>query len=166
MNEQDAAAIYTQFRDKVRGYVRSKIGNPADVEDLVQEVFLKVYGNLERYDAARASLSTRIYTITRNTVYDHLRAKRDRPVFELPDNTEDDAADAPDAALLNRETLEELAGALERLPQEQRDILILLYYKKLDRKTVAEAYGMTYGQLRYLHDKALARLGDLMRTCG
>ena len=52
---------------------------------------------------------------------------------------------------------------MEKLPQEQRDIIILLYYKNLERKYVAEMLGMTYGQLRYLHDKALRRLGELLR---
>ena len=163
MNKQDCGFIYTQYRDKVFGNVRSKAFRSEDVEDLVQEVFLKVYANLDKYDEVKASLSTWIYTITRNTVYDYLKAKRDRPVFELLDNTEDATDEAPDEELLRNETLEELACALEKLPQEQRDIIILLYYKNLERKYVAEMLGMTYGQLRYLHDKALRRLGELLR---
>lgn len=63
---------------------------------------------------------------------------------------------------MNKETLEELAASLEKLPQDQRDIIILLYYKNLDRKTVAEMFGITYGQLRYLHDKAMKRLEELL----
>lgn len=163
MNKQDCGFIYTQYRDKVFGFVRSKIFNQTEAEDIVQTVFLKVYSNLDKYDETKASLSTWIYTITRNTVYDYLKAKRDRPVFELLDNTEDAAEEAPDEELLRNETLEELACALEELPQDQRDIIILLYYKKLERKNVAEMLGMTYGQLRYLHDKALRRLGEFLR---
>lgn len=163
MNEQDTGYIYAQYCDKVFGFVRSRVFNQNDAEDIVQSVFLKVYGNLDKFDATKASMSTWIYTITRNTVYDYLKAKQSRPVFELLDNTEDTAEEAPDEELLRNETLEELARALEKLPQDQRDIIILLYYKKLDRKTVAEAFGMTYGQLRYLHDKAIRRLGELLR---
>lgn len=161
MNEQDAGYIYTQYRNKVFGFVRSRVSNPDDAEDIVQSVFLKVYGNLDKFDEARASISTWIYTITRNTVYDYLKAKQNRPVFELPDNTEDDR-EAPDEELIRNETLEELACALEKLPQDERDIIILLYYKNLERKNVAEMLGMTYGQLRYLHDKALRRLDELL----
>ena len=153
MNKQDTGYIYAQYRDKVFGFVRSKIVNQTEAEDIVQTVFLKVYSNLDKYDETKASLSTWIYTIT----------KRDRPVFELLDNTEDATDEAPDEELLRNETLEELACALEKLPQEQRDIIILLYYKNLERKYVAEMLGMTYGQLRYLHDKALRRLGKLLR---
>lgn len=161
MNKQECGFIYTQYRDKVSRFVRSKIFNQTEAEDIVQTVFLKVYSNLDKYDETKASLSTWIYVITRNTVYDYLKEKRDHPVLELIDNT-GDSAEEPDDSILNNEALEELACALEKLPQNQRDIIILLYYKDLDRRKVAEMFGMTYGQLRYLHDKAMKRLGELL----
>ena len=70
MNKQDTGYIYAQYRDKVFGFVRSKIYNQTEVEDIVQTVFLKVYSNLDKYDETKASLSTWIYIITRNTVSD------------------------------------------------------------------------------------------------
>lgn len=161
MNKQDIEIIYTQYCDKVSRFVRSKIHYPNDVEDIVQTVFLKVYSNLDKYDEIKASFSTWIYIITRNTVYDYLKDKRDHPVIELIENTVY-SAEEPDDSLLNQEALEELARALQKLPQNQRDIIILIYYKNLDRRKVAEMFGMTYGQVRYLHDKAMKRLGELL----
>ena len=161
MNKQDTGYIYAQYRDKVFGFVRSKIYNQTEVEDIVQTVFLKVYSNLDKYDETKASLSTWIYIITRNTVYDYLKDKRDHPVLELFENTVD-SEEKTDDSLLNQEALEELACALQKLPQNQRDIIILIYYKNLDRRKVAEMLGMTYGQVRYLHDKAMKRLGELL----
>ena len=161
MNKQDTGYIYAQYRDKVFGFVRSKIYNQTEVEDIVQTVFLKVYSNLDKYDETKASLSTWIYIITRNTVYDYLKDKRDHQVLELIENTEE-SEEKTDDSILNNETLEELACALEKLPQNQRDIIILIYYKNLDRRKVAQMSGMTYGQLRYLHDKAIKRLGELL----
>lgn len=162
MNKQNPDEIYAQYRDKVFGFVRSKVFQSSDVEDLVQTVFLKVYSRLDQYDETKASMSTWIYTITRNTVCDYWKERRSRSVLELTDNAENAGEEAPDAAILNQEALEELACALEKLPQNQRDIIILLYYKNMDRKNVAEAFNMTYGQLRYLHDKAIRRLGELL----
>ena len=161
MNKQDTGYIYAQYRDKVFGFVRSKIYNQTEVEDIVQTVFLKVYSNLDKYDETKASLSTWIYTITRNTIYDYLKEKRDHPVLELIENTEE-SEEKTDDSLLNQEALEELACALQKLPQNQRDIIILIYYKNLDRRKVAQMFGMTYGQVRYLHDKAIKRLGELL----
>ena len=155
MNKQDCGFIYTQYRDKVFGFVRSKIVNQTEAEDIVQTVFLKVYSNLDKYDETKASLSTWIYTITRNTVYDYLKEKRGHPVLELVDNTVD-SAEEPDDSLLNQEALEELACALQKLPQNQRDIIILIYYHGKPKTEVAKILDITYGQLRYLHDKALS----------
>ena len=161
MNKQDIELIYTQYCDKVSRFVRSKIHYPNDVEDIVQTVFLKVYSNLDKYDEIKASFSTWIYIITRNTVYDYLKDKRDHPVLELIENTEE-SEEKTDDSFLNQEALEEIACALQKLPQNQRDIIILIYYKNLDRRKVAEMFGMTYGQVRYLHDKAMKRLGELL----
>ena len=108
MNKQDCGFIYTQYRDKVFGFVRSKIFNQTEAEDIVQTVFLKVYSNLDKYDETKASLSTWIYTITRNTVYDYLKEKRDHPVLELIENTEE-SEEKTDESIWNNETLEELA---------------------------------------------------------
>lgn len=161
MNKQDCGFIYTQYRDKVFGFVRSKIVNQTEAEDIVQTVFLKVYSNLDKYDETKASLSTWIYTITRNTVYDYLKEKRAHPVLELVDNTVD-SAEEPDDSLLNQEALEELACALQKLPQNQRDIIILIYYHGKPKTEVAKILDITYGQLRYLHDKALSRLKETL----
>ena len=125
MNKQDIEIIYTQYCDKVSRFVRSKIHYPNDVEDIVQTVFLKVYSNLDKYDEIKASFSTGIYIITRNTVYDYLKDKRDHPVIELIENTVY-SAEEPDDSLLNQEALEELACALQMLSQKQRDIIILI----------------------------------------
>lgn len=161
MNKQDGGFIYTQYRDKVFGFVRSKIVNQTEAEDIVQTVFLKVYSNLDKYDETKASLSTWIYTITRNTVYDYLKEKRGHPVLELVDNTVD-SAEEPDDSLLNQEALEELACALQKLPQNQRDIIILIYYHGKPKTEVAKILAISYGQLRYLHDKALSRLKETL----
>ena len=161
MNKQDGGFIYTQYRDKVFGFVRSKIVNQTEAEDIVQTVFLKVYSNLDKYDETKASLSTWIYTITRNTVCDYLKEKRDHPVIELIENTVY-SAEEPDDSLLNQEALEELACALQKLPQNQRDIIILIYYHGKPKTEVAKILDITYGQLRYLHDKALSRLKETL----
>ena len=161
MNKQDTGYIYAQYRDKVFGFVRSKIVNQTEAEDIVQTVFLKVYSNLDKYDETKASLSTWIYTITRNTVCDYLKEKRDHPVIELIENTVY-SAEEPDDSLLNQEALEELACALQKLPQNQRDIIILIYYHGKPKTEVAKILDITYGQLRYLHDKALSRLKETL----
>ena len=65
----NAEQIYLQYHDKVRAYVRGKIQDPHDVEDLVSAVFMKIVQKLDSYDPAKASVSTWVYTITRKHSY-------------------------------------------------------------------------------------------------
>ncbi len=103
--------VYLEFKDKVTRYVRRKISNEHEFEDVVSDVFVKVFNGLSDFDENKASLSTWIYAITRNAVIDYFRAE-DR-LCELPEElcSEDDT----ERDLINEETLERLAGALERL---------------------------------------------------
>ena len=108
----DIEALYAKFSGKVMGYIRARIRSRADAEDLCADVFEKVQRKLPAFDAAKASVSTWIFTITRNTVIDHYR--RSKPTEELDENLSDDTE--VDEGLLNNETLSELAGALRALP--------------------------------------------------
>ena len=65
---EEREALYTAYSEKVRGYVFGKVTNRHDAEDLVSDVFLKAYEKYPTFDADRASVSTWLYTITRNTV--------------------------------------------------------------------------------------------------
>ena len=77
-----AEQIYLQYHDKVRAYVRGKIQDPHDVEDLVSAVFMKIVQKLDSYDPDKASVATWVYTITRNTVIDHYRTRRTLAALE------------------------------------------------------------------------------------
>lgn len=120
----DREQIYIEYVDKVRRYVKGKIQNQQEVEDLVSSIFVKVYQNISSFDRKKASISTWIYIITRNTVIDYFKAHK--IVCELPEILEYTEEGFED--VLKKETLDELAEALEQLEQRKRDLIILHYY--------------------------------------
>lgn len=150
--------IYRAFYPKVRAYVRGKIVNHHDVEELVSAVFLKVVQKLDSYDPAKASLSTWVYTITRNTVTDFFRSRR--PAMALEDYL---AVEVPDAQVAD-DALEALADALLSLKEKERDLIVLHYYQGHTLKTVAELMGMSYINAKVIHKKALDRLRAFYMT--
>jgi RNA polymerase sigma-70 factor (ECF subfamily) len=146
--------VYLEFSDKVMRYIRSKISNQQDAEDLQSQVFIKVYQNFDKFNESKASMSTWIYNITRNTVIDFFRTRHvhsdiDDEVAEVAG--EDDSFND----ILNQETLGELAAALQKIPQRERDLLILHYYSGLTLKEVAMRMGMSYSNCKLIHNKAL-----------
>ncbi len=146
-----AEQIYAEFHAKVSAYVRSKVANPHDAEELTSAVFFKVVQKADSYDPKKASLSTWVYTITRNTVTDFFRTRR--PMAEFTDWMADEPS--PD---LTDEALDVLADALLTLKEKERDLIVLHYYHGHTLKTVAEMMGMSYINAKVLHKKALAAL--------
>ena len=122
-----AEQIYLQYHDKVHAYVRGKIQDPHDVEDFVSAVFMKIVQKLNSYDPAEASVSTWVYTITRNTVTDYFRTWRTLAVLE------DYMVDKMPAELIVG-VLDSLADALLPLKEKERDLIVLHYYTAIRSK--------------------------------
>ena len=147
-----AEQIYQQYHDKVRAYVRGRIQDPHDADDLVSAVFMKVVPKLDGYDPTNASVSTWVYAITRNTVTDHFRVRRTTTAWE------DYMPEAEPMPELNNEALDTLADALMSLKEKERDLIVLHYYENHTLKTVAEMMGMSYINAKVIHKKALTGL--------
>ena len=147
----DAGQIYEEFQPKVRAYVRGRIHDPHDAEDLVSAVFMKIVQKLDSFDPAKASVSTWVYTITRNTVTDYFRTRRSMVAFE--DYMVDEAPSE-----LTDDVLDSLAEALMSLKEKERDLIVLHYYSGHTLKIVAEMMGMSYINAKVIHKKALTSL--------
>ncbi|MBR3953155.1 MAG: sigma-70 family RNA polymerase sigma factor [Oscillospiraceae bacterium] len=155
-------SLYLDYKDKVTAYVRSRIENKYDVEDIVSTVFLKIYQKIDSFDESKASLSTWIYTITRNTVIDYFREIKIH--IDFLDEIEADTLSAD--SLVDDELLEDLADALETLSERERDLIILHYYKGYTLKRISEMMDMSYINAKLIHTKALSMLRLYMRIAG
>ena len=118
MNEdrQTAERVYREYYPRILGYVRSKLSSPQEAEDVCSSAMLKIVRGLPTFDPEKSSLSTWIYTIVRNTLTDHYRSRRSHE--ELGEDIPYEGDDFEE--ILQEERLEELAAALEKLPQRER----------------------------------------------
>lgn len=158
MNVLSYEEVYREYYPKVMGYIHSKITNSYDAEDLASTVFVKIYEKYETFDQSKASVSTWIYTVTRNTVIDYFRVRKVYDEIGEEDIVEDDTYQG----ILTEESLNELADALEKLPQRERDLIILHYYSGMQLKEIAPKMGMSYSNCKVVHNKALMRLRQYM----
>ena len=146
--------IYQTYSGKVMGYILARVRRREDAEDLCADVFEKVFRKLGEYDRGKSSLNTWIFTIARNTLIDYFR--KNRPTEELDENLSDNAE--VEESLLQTETLDELADALKKLPQELTDIIVLLYYDRKPMTEIAAMMRLSYGAVKLRHQKALGLL--------
>lgn len=150
--------IYRDYHSKVLGYIRSKINNLQDAEDLAADVFVKVYEKYDSFDDTKASVSTWIFTITRNAVIDYFRTSKDYD--EVPETI---AADTSvEDEVCNNDMLDSLAKALRNLEERERDIIVMRYYEGVSLKDIADKMGISYAYVRVLQNKALQALREYL----
>jgi RNA polymerase sigma-70 factor, ECF subfamily len=155
--DEAIALILHEFRRKVFGLAYSFLRNREAAQDVAQDVFIKVWRALPGFDG-RASLSTWIYTITRNTSLSALRAQR--PQSSLSDPDVMDAVDATDAApsadtIVDGVSLQRL---VDQLPTKQRQVVMLFYMEEQSHEEVAGMLAMPVGTVKTLLHRARARL--------
>ena len=146
--------IYRNYYGKIYGYIRSKINNTQNAEDLTADVFVKIYEKIDSFDESKASLSTWIFTITRNTLTDFYRTHR---TFDEIPETKDDGYSVEDD-VCNGEMLEALATALEKLDEREREIIVLRFYSGKTLKEIAAQMGISYAYVKILQNKAFDNL--------
>jgi len=140
--------IATIFRFLGTGYRR-------EVEDLAQEVFLKIFRAIDRFDPSRAKFTTWTYTFVRNHCYDVLKRRRlpttslhagpvDEPARDFPDRRE--LQPVQDAE--NQELGRRIGEALGTLGEDQRMVFILREYESLDYSEIAEITGVNEGTVK------------------
>lgn len=149
-------ALVTRHRGRIFAMIRSMIHQEAEAWDLSQEVFIKAWQALPRFEA-KARFSTWLYRIAHNTVYDWTRRKRVEGVGELNDEvfereridpastTTPDAGEAPDEAMVRGELRAKIEAALDRLSPEHREVVLLKDVQGLAYKEIAEVMGTSIG---------------------
>lgn len=159
--QQDRAAftaLYARFAPKVKAYAFKRGADNAAADELAQEVMFIVWRRAEKYDPARAAVSTWIYTIARNRWIDLMRHE------QLPAPDPNDPAFQPDpqqsadTALARAQDGARLRSAIDELPADQAQLVRICYFGEKSHRTIAEETGLPLGTVKSRIRLALARL--------
>jgi RNA polymerase sigma-70 factor (ECF subfamily) len=133
----------------VAGTAARMLGSNSDVEDIAQQVFIRVWKSARRY-VPRAKFTTWLLKITRNLVFNELRRAKRRaqvPLQSEPGAEEiplkDETNPAPDASLLDDELQRAIEEAIMQLPESQRMALVLRRYEQLSYEQIAEVLDLS-----------------------
>ncbi len=129
LGDPDAAAAFIRrYQPRVYGLARSMVGDAGLAEDVAQETFIRAWRNAQAYDSRRGSVHTWMLVITRNLAIDAMRLRRAQPVDPEVFGTLDlrtSPARGPEASAETNAEMRELRAALDDLPAEQRQALLL-----------------------------------------
>ena len=153
--EISAEQLFKEYKNKVFGYIFNRIHNYADAEDLTSDVFAKVVSHIDSFNPEKASASTWIYVITKNTLIEYFRKQRmTEDIEELQIPVDDEPVDK----LVMEERQEILAKALSELPEKMRDIIVARYYHGFRFSKIGEMMDLSETNARVTHMRALAKL--------
>lgn len=160
INDPDAYGVIIQrYEQKLRRYIRrvSGLGNE-DIEDLLQEVFIKAYQNLRDFDTKR-KFSSWIYRIAHNHVMSNFRKLQARPHIAYSLEEADLAGMLKtDAGIVesidSEQDRERLLLALEEIPEKYREVMVLRYLEEKSYEEIAEIIQRPIGTVGTLINRA------------
>lgn len=158
------AELHALTRGRLRRIALAVGASPHDVDDILQDSFLKIWRNAARFDSARAPATAWMSAIVRHTAIDHLRAKR-QPSVELDKALMVPTAAGPSPAEdFDYASAEPIArGALARLPEDRRRLVALAYLEGESRASLSQRFGVPVGTIKtWLHRTILTVRKDCL----
>jgi len=166
-SDEDAlAALYDRFGRIAYGLALRILRDPALAQDAVQEAFLGVWRNADRFLAERAKASTWILTLVHRRAVDLVRredVRRGEPLERAPEPADPRTAEDEASLGFQRRLVQD---ALSQLSPEQREALELGYYGGLTQSELAERLGQPLGTIKSRMFTGLSRLRDLLDEAG
>jgi RNA polymerase sigma factor (sigma-70 family) len=176
MTEQDRqiSEIVAEQRSRLRNFIRRRVPNPSDAEDIVQEVFYELV-EANHLLMPIEHLTGWLFRVARNRIIDLLRKKRPEAFSDAAVESEggemlhiEDLLPSPDAgpeALYLRNVLhDELELALDELPQQQRDVFVAHELEGRTFKEMAAATGVNMNTLLSRKRYAVLHLRDRLQS--
>ncbi len=160
MQSDHLEAIWNHFCCRLQAFIRSRVSDDADAEDILQDVFLRIHRHLcclpdaDKFDSW-------VYQIARNLIIDYYRRRKE--LVEIPENLPDDAdipEDDPQADLAG--SLKEM---IDELPEIYRQALVLSEYQGLKQNELAEKLGISHSGAKSRVQRARRMLRDMFLAC-
>jgi len=153
----------------VIGTVAKMLGNPAESEDIAQQVFLRVWKSAGRYEP-QARFTTWLFTITRNLVFNEVRRRQRKPTVSVQEReettnrvVEDVQGSSPDEDLLRSEMEAAIDRAIEALPEKQRLAVVLRRYEEMPYEEIGEVLSMSVPAVKSLLFRARTQLKESLQ---
>ena len=154
----------------------ARIADRNNASDIVQEIFIKVWKNINNFDSKKASFKTWIFTIARNTATDFLRKKKILSFSDIEKNSGKDenafnksfSENIPDENLLPDEVLQKLEDnellnkTLKKLPPDYREVLILHYQEEMTFSEIGKIINKNLNTVKSQHRRAILELRKML----
>ena len=171
-DKQAFQAIFHHFAPLLKSFFLAKFpssANNASVDELIQEVMLKVWQKAYTYDATKSAVSTWIFTLARNTYIDMFRRSSkyaNTTSLETEDVWEDDTDEGPFSHLQYYRESHLIKDSLKKLPEDQATVIRKVYLNSKTHAEVADEMKLPLGTVKSRVRLGLNKLGTIMNKIG
>jgi RNA polymerase sigma-70 factor, ECF subfamily len=163
-------AFFDRYFHLIHGLAFRLLGNPAQAEDVCQDVFLRVHRGLYRLDTSRDPAPW-LAAIVGNACREFWRGKHFQagqqsvPIAEIGDWQDDHprSRETPESELVRSEQQRRVRHAILELPDQLREVVVLHDFQALTHQEIATATGASHDAIRKRHSRALARLAEALK---
>lgn len=161
-SDEIISRVWDESRSRLRNFIGRRVKNEADVEDILQDVFIKVYQNINKLKAPE-KIYPWVFQTTRNAITDHYRSKR----TGLTTVEEDAEAFAfePEDSILEEEVLNCLEPMIGELPVKYREAVMLADIKGLTQKELSEKLDISLSGAKSRIQRGREKLKDVLLDC-
>lgn len=163
--------VINDYSRRLLGFIRKRVSNEADAEDILQDVFYQFIGNAQPIE----QLTAWLFTVARNKITDRQRKKKPESLENVYAVAEDDIAfdwteiffddgDNPETAYLRSLFWDVLDGALNELPPEQKEVFVMNEIEGIPFKEIAARTGQSVNTLLSRKRYAVLHLRDRLRV--
>ena len=154
------AQLYDKYSGALYGIICRMVQNANVAEELLQDVFVKVWKNIDKYDTEKGSLFTWLLQITRNTCIDHMRTKQHKFRFNADIDTQKEKVASQHEGSYNFENTE-LRNLAFKLEYKYRQIIDLVYFWGYSQEEVAQMLNIPLGTVKTRSRAGLQQLRTL-----
>lgn len=155
--------LYDHYSPALYGVALKVVGEETAAGDILQEVFVKIWRNIDRYDASKGRLFTWMLNITRNTAIDSLRSKNHKLEQRVQDVNSVALMYEPQLAVHLSVDHLGLTKVIERLQKDQRIIIDMAYFKGHTQEEIAKTLEIPLGTVKTRMRNAIIQLRTLLK---
>ena len=155
------SVLVGRYEEKMKRYARKFVRNSQDIDDEVQDVFMKIYVNIHSFDPSR-KFSSWLYRIAHNTFLNHIRSSK-KDIFRIDFDTVLPflySSESPEKLYALKEIEREVRTHMDGLDQKYRDILILRFQEGLSYEEIADILRIPVSTVGVRISRALKKIKE------
>lgn len=168
LNLENFEELYTYYFPKIYNYVRFRINDPNDTDDLASKVFERVIVNANRFNSEKGSFSAWIFAIANNLVIDYFKSKSGsskKVSFDLLTNITS-GGKSLERKVIDLELKNNLLAALQELDPEKRDLIAFKFWSGMNNRQIAQITGLSESNVGVTLYRTLKQLKSLLAKRG